>query len=82
MKKLISAFIIYLSLFLACGAMAEQAIDSIEISFVFNRMPTIASNQFAVWIENSNGEMIQTLYVTDFTAKRRGYEKRDMSLPS
>ncbi len=82
MKKLTSAFIICLSLFLACGAMAEQAIDSIEISFVFNRMPTIASNQFAVWIENSNGEMMRTLYVTDFTAKRRGYEKRDMSLPS
>ena len=82
MKKLISAFIICLLLFLACGAMAEQAIDSIEISFVFNRMPTIASNQFAAWIENSDGEVIRTLYVTDFTAKRRGYEKRNMSLPS
>ncbi len=82
MKKIISILIICLLLSLTCGTMAEQAIDSIEISFMFNRMPTIASNQFAVWIENSNGEMIQTLYVTDFTAKRRGYEKREMSLSS
>ena len=82
MKKIISVLIICLLLSLTCGTMVEQAIDSIEISFVFNRMPTIASNQFAVWIENSNGEMIQTLYVTDFTAKRRGYEKREMSLSS
>lgn len=80
MKKLISAFIICLLLFMVCGTMAEQAIDSIEISFVFNRMPTIASNQFAVWIEDSNGEVTRTLYVTDFTAKRRGYENRNMSL--
>lgn len=80
MKKLISALVFCLLLSLACGTIAEQSTDSIEISFVFNRMPTIASNQFAVWIENSNGEVIRTLYVTDFTAKRRGYEKRDMSL--
>ena len=76
MKKIISVLIICLLLSLTCGTMAEQAIDSIEISFVFNRMQTIASNQFAVWIENPNGEMIKTLYVTDFTAKRRGYEKK------
>ena len=82
MKKLISALFFCLMLIAACETLAEQVIDSVEISFVFNRMPTIASNQFAVWIENSNGEVIRTLYVTDFTAKRRGYEKRNMSLAS
>ena len=82
MKKLISAFVICLLILQVYGTIAEQATDSIEISFVFNRMPTIASNQFAVWIEDTNGEVIRTLYVTDFTGKRRGYEKRDMTLSS
>ena len=52
MKKLISAFVICLLILQVYGTIAEQATDSIEISFVFNRMPTIASNQFAVWIED------------------------------
>lgn len=62
-----------------CSAAASsQIVGSVEIEFDFARMPTIASNQVAVWIEDQNGSHIKTLYVTDFTARRRGYEKRDM----
>ena len=66
-----------------CSAAASsQIVGSVEIEFDFARMPTIASNQVAVWIEDQNGSHVKTLYVTDFTARRRGYEKRDMSLSS
>ncbi|MBQ7186198.1 MAG: DUF2271 domain-containing protein [Ruminococcus sp.] len=50
------------------------------MSFDYQRGTTIASNQAAVWIENTEGELVKTLYVSDFTAARRGYENRDMAL--
>jgi len=40
----------------------------------------MASNQFAVWVEDKNGNLIKTLYVTEFTANG-GYKKRPDSLP-
>ncbi|MBQ6660949.1 MAG: DUF2271 domain-containing protein [Lachnospiraceae bacterium] len=50
------------------------------MSFDYQRGTTLASNQVAVWIENAEGELVKTLYVSDFTAARRGYESRDMAL--
>lgn len=51
-----------------------------EISFVFNRRGGIASNQFAVWVEDSAGEFVKTLYATRFTAES-GWEYRSDALP-
>ena len=62
------------------GASPESA-SGIEISFTFRRGTTIASNQLAVWVEDANGAVVKTLLVTDFTARRRGYRNRTMSLP-
>ena len=62
------------------GASPESA-SGIEISFTFRRGTTIASNQLAVWVEDENGAVVKTLLVTDFTARRRGYRNRTMSLP-
>ena len=53
----------------------------IKIQFDYQHMHTIASNQFAVWVEDAEGNLVKTLYVTGFTGSRRGYRNRDMSLP-
>ena len=43
-------------------------------------MSGFASNQIALWVENDNGEVVKTLFVTDFTGVKRGYKKREQSL--
>ena len=73
-------------LLLAAGtAFAEdtssESPTGIEISFTYQRGTTIASNQLAVWVEDAEGAVVKTLLVTDFTAGRRGYRNRTMSLP-
>ena len=56
------------------------AVERVDIAFDFARQPTSASNQLAVWTEDADGNMVKTLLVTSFTAARRGYRNRDMSL--
>ena len=58
----------------------EVDINKIEISFDYTRMSTHASNQIAVWVEDESGQLIKTIYVSDFTAARRGYENREDAL--
>ena len=75
-----------LALLLAAGtAFAEDTSSEntagIEISFTYQRGTTIASNQLAVWVEDAEGAVVKTPLVTDFTAGRRGYRNRTMSLP-
>ena len=55
--------------------------SKVTISFVYLRQSGRASNQFAVWIEDTTGKYIKTLYVTRFTAKG-GWESRSDSIPS
>ena len=52
---------------------------SLELSFQYNKQPGPGSNQYAVWIENADGQVVKTLYVTEFTAKGRS---RDGSKPA
>lgn len=49
----------------------------LEISFDYQVQPGPGSNQFAVWIENTNGEVVKTIFVTSYTTKgrARGEEK-------
>ena len=75
-----------LALLLAAGTTFAEDTSSentagIEISFTYQRGTTIASNQVAVWVEDVEGVVVKTLLVTDFTAGRRGYRNRTMSLP-
>jgi hypothetical protein len=59
---------------------STPAISSkLEISFIYQKQKGMASNQFAVWIEDYSGKYIKTLYATRFTAKG-GWEKRQQSL--
>lgn len=55
-------------------------ISGVDISFDFIRASGPASNQVAVWVENSDGNVVKTLYVSNFTGKARGYEKRKDAL--
>ena len=71
---------------LAAGTALAEGVSSedsagIEISFTYQRGTTIASNQLAVWVEDAESAVVKTLLVTDFTAGRRGYRNRTMSLP-
>ena len=43
-------------------------------------MSGFASNQIALWVENDNGDIVKTIFATDFTAVKRGYKKREQSL--
>ena len=58
----------------------ERDTDVVVITFDFAKQSGYASNQFAVWIEDANGNFVKTLYATKFTAKG-GYEKRPDSIP-
>lgn len=53
--------------------------QEIAFSFDFNKRFKLATNQFAVWIENSNGEFVKTIFVTAFTAGK-GWSKRPDAL--
>ena len=61
---------------------ASETIEKVVVSFDFTRMSTHASNQFAVWVEDADGNMVRTLFVPDFTAARRGYRMREDAVPS
>lgn len=53
----------------------------LTIRLNFERSNTIASNQYAVWIENSVGKMVRTLYVSSFTTNG-GYRRREDCVPT
>jgi hypothetical protein len=51
----------------------------LEISLNYKQVAGIASNQYAVWIEDGDGKFIRTLFATSFTAGG-GWEDRPESL--
>ncbi|MDD3333984.1 MAG: DUF2271 domain-containing protein [Eubacteriales bacterium] len=82
MKKWIAIFTMLLCLCTLCGcATADDAAQNgtLRLSFDYNHAGTIASNQFAAWIETANGDFVRTLFVTSFTASG-GYQTREDSL--
>ncbi|MDR1902451.1 MAG: DUF2271 domain-containing protein [Treponema sp.] len=62
------------------GAEAQAGTGKVEVTFNFTRQGGYATNQFAVWVEDSGGKYIKTLYATMFTANG-GWKTRDQSLP-
>ena len=72
--------------FCACSNDVPQEIiipldgsDYVTITFDFEKQSGYASNQFAVWIEDAEGNLVKTLYVTKFTANG-GYKNRPDSI--
>jgi hypothetical protein len=60
------------------GAEAQPA--SIQITFDYEKQSGWASNQFAVWLEDMDGNYVRTLYATRWTANG-GYSSRPTSIP-
>jgi len=83
MKKFLLIFI--LSVFtLSCTSAQQQQVSqypaAAEITFTFTRQTRSASNQYAVWIENAQGQHVKTLYATRWTAAG-GFRSRPSSIP-
>lgn len=57
-------------------AQAQIAGGRVTVNYTFTRLNKIASNQYAVWIEDEVGRYIRTLFVTDFMARRQGWKIR------
>ena len=79
MKKIIFFAVFCLVLSLAQMA-AQSSVSVTEISFTFERQRGFSTNQFAVWIEDSRGGLVKTLFATKFTAGG-GWSKRPESVP-
>ena len=62
------------------SAAATAATAAAEITFTFTRQSGAASNQYAVWIEDTQGHHVKTLYATRWTANG-GYLTRPTSIP-
>jgi len=51
-----------------------------EISFSFTRQSGAASNQYAIWIEDAQGQYVKTIFATRWTASG-GFKNRPTSIP-
>ena len=87
MKRLILVLVCMLSLILTANA----KVNKLEVSFDYERQAGPGSNQYAVWVEDVNGRVVKTLFVTSFTTKGRargneplvrGYKKRPLCVPT
>ncbi|MDR1875717.1 MAG: DUF2271 domain-containing protein [Synergistaceae bacterium] len=68
-----------LLVFVVVPLSAAEAAGVVEASFSYARQTGPGSNQFALWVEDSEGRCVRTLYATRFTATG-GWEKRPESV--
>lgn len=54
---------------------------TLTVSLLFTHGNTIASNQYAIWIEDHEGRLVRTLFVTAFTGNG-GYQRRKDTCPT
>lgn len=59
---------------------ADDLPGVVTVSFPYVEQPGSSSNQYAVWVEDSFGNYVKTVFVTDFTVLG-GYESREDSVP-
>jgi hypothetical protein len=52
----------------------------VTVNYTLTRIGGIASNQFAVWVEDEAGKYIRTIFVTNYMARRQGWKTRQQSL--
>jgi len=76
MKKLLLVFILTALVLTSVAAQQTAA----ELTFTFTRQTGSASNQFAIWIEDAQGNLVKTLYATRWTANG-GFSRRPSSIP-
>jgi hypothetical protein len=84
MKRPLFFFILSITVFACTGtqqnAQQNTAQAVAELSFSYTRLSGSASNQFAVWVEDSQRRHIKTLYATKYTATG-GWKRRETSIP-
>lgn len=85
MKKVILFLTVLMAAVLlvsGCAAPAAEQRDSdiVTVTFNFEKQQGYASNQFAVWVEDLEGNLVKTLFATKFTAKG-GFEQRPDAIP-
>ena len=76
LKKLFVLFIIPLSI-ISC----KQKEGFLEVSVDYEQKEKWASDQFAMWIEDSSGNFINTLFVTQFATTELAYTERGDCVP-
>jgi hypothetical protein len=85
MKKALTTMLAAIVILIATATMqlcrAADATGRVDVSFEYQRQSGSGSNQFAVWVERPDGTVVKTLFVTNFTAGRGGWEYRKQSLP-
>lgn len=96
-RIIITIAMMYIFAFMASGTLsaANKTINKkttqLQISFQYNKQQGPGSNQYAVWIEDMNGNVVKTLFVTSFTSKGRprqgqkadrGYHFRPTCVPT
>ena len=70
-----------LSLFaISCNNSTKQGKAELRISVDYERQAGHGSNQYAIWIEDAEGTLVKTLFVTSFTADG-GYVPRPACTP-
>lgn len=70
MKKLL-AITLVLCACVCITSCKENKATVMELSFDYQKQQTHGSNQYAIWIENAQKEVVKTLFVTSFTTKGR-----------
>ncbi len=94
-KSMLVSAAVCIGMIAACGGTASKSqtgarADSrseagktsgiLEITVDYKRQDGRGSNQYAVWVEDAVGNLVKTLYVTQFTADG-GYKKRPDCTP-
>jgi len=73
--------VIILSLFVtSCNNSSKSGTGTLKIDVDYERQPGHASNQYAIWIEDAEGVLVKTLFVTSYTAEG-GYKPRPACVP-
>jgi len=80
MKKYLFVFMLLFTVLACMGAQDKTPQAAAELTFSYTRLSGSASNQFAVWVEDSQGKYIKTLYATKYTANG-GWKRRETSIP-
>jgi hypothetical protein len=77
----LSVCVLALSILLFSNVFAQNKAQGkkVTITYTWNRIQSHGSNQIAVWIEDTKGKHICTLFATKFTVKG-GYTYRPVSL--
>lgn len=77
--KPITIFAIGLAFALSATSCCGQKASSVELTFNYTKQAGPGSNQYAVWVENADREVVKTLFVTHFSAlgRQRGDAKPD-----